>query len=274
MSRLQDALNRRLSQGGKVLIPYLVAGDPDLETTLGLMHALVQAGADVIELGMPFSDPASDGPVIQQATERALAGGTRLRDVLTLMHRFRAEDTQTPVVLMGYLNPVEIMGYAAFAEAAQQAGVDGVLLVDLPPGEAAQVSAPLRARGIDTVFLVAPTTRPERAAQIVEHCSGYLYYVSLKGVTGAALTDSRDIETHLGQVRELTRLPVVIGFGIKDPASALAMARLADGVVIGSALVAKIAELPAGQPRDSAALAQTVAVIQACRDALNTLENT
>ncbi|MEX2132250.1 MAG: tryptophan synthase subunit alpha, partial [Pseudohongiellaceae bacterium] len=182
MSRIQKVVQQRVTPGGKLLIPYLVAGDPDLQITLELMHALVQAGADIIELGMPFSDPSSDGAVIQQGSERALASGTTLAGVLALVKKFRTTNEQTAVVLMGYLNPVEIMGYEEFAQACAAAGVDGVLLVDMPPGESGRLTGLLREQQIDSVFLVAPTTSAERAAAIVARCSGYLYYVSLKGV--------------------------------------------------------------------------------------------
>ena len=269
MSRITGTIKERLSAGRKLLIPYLVAGDPELDTSLALMHALVRAGADIIELGMPFSDPSSDGPIIQLAAERALASGTGLRDVLKLVARFRQEADKTPVVLMGYLNPVEIMGYAAFAEAAARAGVDGVLLVDLPPTEAAPLASLLRARDIDTVFLVAPTTSDRRAASIVEQCSGYLYYISLKGVTGAAISDTQSIQDSMDRLRRLTSLPVVIGFGIKDAAAAAAMSQLADGVVIGSALVAKIAGLKGQGRPGEARLTEIVAVIAESRRAMD-----
>jgi len=182
MSRITPVMERLQSQQRKALIPYLVAGDPDSTTTLALMHELVRQGADIIELGMPFSDPSSDGPVIQLGAERALRGGMTLNDVLALVAGFRQQDGNTPVVLMGYLNPVEIMGYESFAEQASRAGVDGVLLVDLPVGEATAWLRASRAHGLDTVFLVAPTTPASRLDAICRHSSGYLYYVSLKGV--------------------------------------------------------------------------------------------
>ena len=186
MSRIQHCFSRLAAQGRKALIPYITAGDPDLETTFGLMRALVTQGADIIELGFPFSDPSSDGPVIQRAVERALQQNTTLRQVLELVRRFRMEDQDTPVVLIGYLNPIECLGYQAFADAAVAAGVDGVLIVDMPPEEAHDLHAILRQTPIDTIYLVAPTTSDARAETICRESSGYVYYVSLKGVTGAA----------------------------------------------------------------------------------------
>ena len=272
MSRIQQTAARAAEQGAKLLIPYLVAGDPDLACTLALMHKLVAKGADIIELGIPFSDPSSDGPVIQQGVERALASGTTLRQVLDLVAQFRQDDTDTPIVLMGYLNPVEIMGYERFAEAAAQAGVDGVLIVDMPTTESHALTPLLRQRQIDTIYLIAPTTRAERAQSITAQTSGYLYYVSLKGVTGAALTDHASVQKNIEHLRGLTNLPIVIGFGIKDAESARAMGELADGVIIGSALVSEIAKLPASAASDAQQLDATVAVIAAARDALDRLK--
>ena len=243
MRRIRETTARASESGRKLLIPYLVAGDPDLDTTLALMHDLVIRGADIIELGVPFSDPSGDGPVIQRGVERALASATSLVKVLQLVSRFRQQDALTPVVLMGYLNPVEIMGYEAFVEAAAETGVDGVLVVDMPPAEAVDLGAMLQGANIDLIFLVAPTTSPARAKLIAAQTSGYLYYVSLKGVTGAALTDYDSVQANIERLRGLTDLPIVIGFGIRDANSARAMAALSDGVVIGSALVEQIATL-------------------------------
>ena len=243
MRRIRETTARASESGRKLLIPYLVAGDPDLDTTLALMHDLVIRGADIIELGVPFSDPSGDGPVIQRGVERALASATSLVKVLQLVSRFRQQDALTPVVLMGYLNPVEIMGYEAFVEAAAETGVDGVLVVDMPPAEAVDLGAMLQGADIDLIFLVAPTTSPARARLIAAQTSGYLYYVSLKGVTGAALTDYDSVQANIERLRGLTDLPIVIGFGIRDANSARAMAALSDGVVIGSALVEQIATL-------------------------------
>lgn len=274
MSRIHSRFESLQAEGRKALIPYLAAGDPDLDTTLGLMHALVAAGADILELGVPFSDPSSDGPVIQRAVERALARGTGLRDVLTLVSRFREEDQATPIVLMGYLNPVERMGCRPFARAAAQAGVDGVLTVDMPPEEAHELLEALKGAQLDTIFLVAPTTREERARRICALSSGYVYYVSLKGVTGAAHLDVDSVARHLEQLRGYTDLPLGVGFGIKDPESAARIAAVADAVVVGSALVNRIAELKAGQGYSRAQLARHVDLIGAMRAAMDSVRET
>ncbi len=270
MSRIQHIASEASAAGRKLLIPYLVAGDPQLSITASLMHELVDQGADIIELGFPFSDPASDGPVIQQGVERALAGGASLQDTLDLVRQFRQDNQSTGIVLMGYLNPIEIMGYSQFVAAAKEAGVDGVLVVDMPPTESASLHEQLRDADIDTIYLVAPTTGQQRAAAIVQRCSGYLYYVSLKGVTGAALTDHDSVAANIAELRELTDLPIVIGFGIKDADSAQAMARHGEGIIIGSALVQKIAELGAtnGTP-DAAQLVSTCAIIGTARKAID-----
>lgn len=272
MSRLSHTTTAAAASGRKLLIPYLIAGDPELATTLRLMHELVAAGADIIELGIPFSDPSSDGPVIQQGVERALAGGTTLDQVLDLVAEFRLVDKSTPVVLMGYLNPIEIMGYEVFVEAAASAGVDGVLIVDMPATESGTLTGLLRARDIDTIYLIAPTTRAERAQAITAQTSGYLYYVSLKGVTGAALTDTESVRENIARLRQLTELPIVIGFGIKDASGAQAMAALSDGVIIGSALVTEIGKLTGQPPASVAQLSQTVAVIRQAREAIDNIK--
>lgn len=271
MSRLQSISSAAAESGKKLLIPYLIAGDPALDTTLALMHELVAQGADAIELGIPFSDPASDGPVIQQGVERALASKTTLTDTLELVRRFRERDNATGIVLMGYLNPIEIMGYGNFVSRATEVGVDGVLVVDMPPAESAGLHAQLRAAGLDTIYLVAPTTTGKRCQAIVQRCSGYLYYVSLKGVTGAALTDHQSVSENIAELRELTDLPIVIGFGIKDAASARAMAQQGDGIIIGSALVQQIAELADGETLDAETLSRICAIIGAARQAINEL---
>ncbi|MEX2335395.1 MAG: tryptophan synthase subunit alpha, partial [Pseudohongiella sp.] len=251
------------------LIPYIVAGDPDRDTTVSLMHQLVRDGADIIELGMPFSDPSSDGAVIQLGAERALRNGAGLDTVFSVVSQFRQQDNKTPVVLMGYLNPVEIMGYEAFVEQSAQAGVDGLLLVDLPVSEAESLLALTRPRDIDVVFLVAPTTTDKRIAAICQHSSGYIYYVSLKGVTGAAISDTGDIGRRVEGLRSQTDLPIMVGFGIKDNASALAMAAVSDGVIIGSALVQKIGELSDSKARDAGRIADSTALIASIRQALD-----
>ena len=223
------------------LIPFVTAGDPSPEHMVVLMHALVDAGADLIELGVPFSDPMADGPVIQHASERAIAKGVGLNEVLGWVAAFRLRDTDTPVVLMGYLNPVEIHGYARFAQEAVQAGVDGVLLVDCPLEESA-VLQPLRDAGLQQILLAAPTTAPARMLQLCELAEGFLYYVSFAGITGAAHLSTGDIAERVADIRAQAKAPVAVGFGIRDAASAVAIAGFADAVVVGSALVERLAE--------------------------------
>lgn len=243
VSRLDACFESLRAQQRKALIPFITAGDPSLEATVPVMHALVAAGADVIELGVPFSDPMADGPTIQRSSERALARGAGLRYVLQTVAAFREQDARTPVVLMGYLNPVEIHGYARFATEAVAAGVDGVLLVDLPPEEAEEANVAFDAAGLALVLLASPTTSTARAETLLGLARGYLYYVSFAGVTGASERLDHDAAgTRLAALRARASVPVVAGFGIKDAASAAAMARQADGVVVGSALVAVLAE--------------------------------
>jgi tryptophan synthase alpha chain len=240
MSRLTATFEQLAKSGRKALIPFVTAGDPQPEFTLSLMHAMVKAGVDVIELGVPFSDPMADGPVIQRASERALAHKMSLTKTLALATEFRETNQQTPVVLMGYLNPIEAMTYEGFAHAAQRADIDGVLTVDLPPEEGAQCAALLKARGIDTIFLLAPNSSDERIEKMSTIGSGYLYYVSLKGVTGAGHLNAADVENKLKQIKAITSLPVGIGFGVKDAETAKTISSLGDGVVVGSALISKI----------------------------------
>ncbi|TDK28447.1 tryptophan synthase subunit alpha [Luteimonas aestuarii] len=247
MSRLDAKFSDLRAAGRKALIPFITAGDPSLESTAPVMHALVEAGADVIELGVPFSDPMADGPTIQRSSERALARGAGLRHALQAVAMFRQGDDSTPVVLMGYLNPVEIHGAGRFAREAVAAGVDGVLLVDLPPEEADDTRALFSQHGLALVALASPTTSPERLAMLCDTAQGYLYYVSFAGVTGASdRLDAKAAGERLRQLRTTARVPVVAGFGIKDAASAAAMAVDADGVVVGSALVAALAGRDAG----------------------------
>lgn len=242
MSRIDARFARLRADGRKALIPFVTAGDPALEATLPVMHALVEAGADVIELGVAFSDPMADGPVIQRSSERALARGAGIGYVFECVRRFRERDADTPVVLMGYLNPVEIRGAERFATEAVAAGVDGVLLVDLPPEEAADFRASFDAAGLALVMLASPTTSDERARMLCADAQGYLYYVSYAGVTGADRLDAGVAGKRLQELRAGSPVPVVAGFGIKDAASAAAMAVDADGVVVGSALVAAMAD--------------------------------
>ncbi|MGH8076313.1 MAG: tryptophan synthase subunit alpha [Lysobacter sp.] len=241
MNRLDTRFATLKAQGRKALVPFITAGDPSLEATVPVMHALADAGADVIELGVPFSDPMADGPTIQRSSERALARGAGLAYVLDSVRTFRERDTVTPVVLMGYLNPIEIRGADRFGRDAVAAGVDGVLLVDLPPEEAAEFRLAFTAHGLALILLAAPTTSDARIAQLCDGAAGYLYYVSFAGVTGADRLDAGAAGDRLQAIRARSAVPVVVGFGIKDAASAVAMAREADGVVVGSALVAALA---------------------------------
>lgn len=257
MSRIQATMAALKSSGRTALIPYVTAGDPFADITPEIMQALADGGADIIELGVPFSDPMADGPVIQKACERALAQGMSLRKVLALVREFRQTDRETPLVLMGYLNPIESMGHAAFANAARDAGVDGVLTVDLPPEEAGEMAELLDKAGIAPIFLLAPTSSIERVRQTAQLARGYLYYVSLKGVTGSAALDVADVAAKLAAIRACTDLPLGVGFGIKDPPTAAAIAKIADAVVVGSTLVARMGELaddPERMRREVAAL--------------------
>lgn len=240
MSRIQNTFAALAAEQRKALIPFITAGDPDLALTLPLMNALVDGGADIIELGVPFSDPMADGPTIQRASERALANGVSIRQVIQLVARFREHDAKTPVVLMGYANPIEAMGLEHFAEQAAAAGVDGVLVVDYPPSEAVAFAAAMRARSMDPIFLIAPTTTDERIAQIGKLASGYIYYVSLKGVTGSKALDVAAVSARLPAIRRVTGLPVGVGFGIRDAHTAGEMSRAADAVVVGSRLIEEI----------------------------------
>lgn len=242
MSRLAPVFKELKRAGRSALVTYITAGDPDGSVSVPLMHALAKAGADVLELGVPFSDPTADGPVIQQACERALAAGTTLGKVLAMVKEFRRTDSHTPLVLMGYLNPMEAFGIEAFAGAAADAGVDGVITVDMPPEEAEPLAGLLKAKGVDPVFLLAPTTRGARLDRICEIASGFVYYVALKGVTGAASLDVQDVQQRLQVIRRATHLPVGVGFGVRDAQSAAKLAQFADAVVVGSAIVKRIGE--------------------------------
>ncbi|MDE2407328.1 MAG: tryptophan synthase subunit alpha [Xanthomonadaceae bacterium] len=267
MTRLQQRLDALRSAGRKALVPFVTAGDPQLAATVPVMHALVQAGADMIELGVPFSDPMADGPVIQRSSERALARGAGMAYVLDAVRAFRVHDAATPVVLMGYLNPVEIRGAAAFAADATAAGVDGMLLVDLPPEEAEEYRAAFAHHGLVLISLVSPTTPQARLQRLCEQAEGYLYYVSYAGVTGAAHLDVGDAGRHLAEVRAMAKAPVFAGFGIRDAASAASMAAHADGVVVGSALVSAMD----GSADETAAAARADAFLRPLREALDGL---
>jgi tryptophan synthase alpha chain len=241
LNRIDSRFAGLKASARKALVPFVTAGDPSLEATVPVMHALVRAGADVLELGVPFSDPMADGPVIQRSSERAIERGAGLRYVLESVAAFRRDDATTPVVLMGYLNPVEMRGAGPFARAAAAAGVDGVLLVDLPPEEAGPTRSAFNAAGLHLISLAAPTTSPERLARLAGESQGYLYYVSFAGVTGGAQLDTADVLRRAGALRARATVPVLVGFGIRDAASAAALAPAADGVVVGSALVDALA---------------------------------
>ena len=240
MSRIKSAFERLNGEGRKALIPFITAGDPDVALTLPLMHTLVEAGADIIELGVPFSDPMADGPTIQRASERALAKGMTLRKVLALVIAFRATNAKTPIVLMGYANPIEAMGLEKFAITASQAGVDGVLIVDYPPEEAAAFGAAMKVHGMDPIFLLAPTSTATRIEQVAGIASGYVYYVSLAGVTGSGALNVEAVAERLPLIRQKTGLPVGVGFGIRDAATAARIAGIADAVVVGSRIIEEI----------------------------------
>ncbi|MEP6608412.1 MAG: tryptophan synthase subunit alpha [Burkholderiaceae bacterium] len=264
MSRIAARFSDLRARGRKGLIPYICAGDPTPEITVPLLHALARAGADVIELGVPFSDPMADGPVIQRAAERAIRNGVGLKATISMVADFRRSDDATPVVLMGYANPIERMGRSEFAKAARAAGVDGVLIVDYPPEEALECSTALRADAIDAIFLLAPTTTDARIAAVAKQASGYLYYVSLRGTTGAAHIDIASVAARLPAIRRHTSLPVCVGFGIRDAASAQAVARVADAVVIGSRIIEELEAAPVGH--EVQAMENFVAAIRAAID--------
>ena len=265
MDRIRTKFETLRSSHRKALIPFITAGDPSLEATVPVMHALVEAGADIIELGVPFSDPMADGPTIQRSSELALRRGAGLRYVLQAVAEFRKHDAGTPVVLMGYLNPIEIHGNQRFADEAVQAGVDGVLLVDLPPEEAAETRAIFTRAGLALIALASPTTTTERMDMLCDAAQGYLYYVSFAGVTGAGHLDTHAAGERLRGLRQRAQVPVVAGFGIKDAASAAAMAVEADGVVVGSALVAALAQATGTQD----AVSRAAAFLAPLRAALN-----
>ena len=253
MNRIDATFARLRTAGRTALIPYITAGDPSPAATLPILHALTAAGADVIELGVPFSDPMADGPVIQRASERALAQGVSLNDVLAMVAGFRRHDATTPVVLMGYANPIESMGVDAFADRAQASGVDGVIVVDYPPEEAGEFATLLGARGLAPIFLLSPTTPAARILAVGKLARGYVYYVSLRGVTGAGHIDIGDVIAKLAEIRRHIVLPVGVGFGIRDAASAQAIAAHADAVVVGSRIIQEIEAGPADQAATRAA---------------------
>jgi tryptophan synthase alpha chain len=266
MSRIAARFEALRAQRRKALIPYITAGDPSRELTVPLLHALVEAGADVLELGVPFSDPMADGPVVQRSGERALKNGVSLQDVLSLARTFREKDQQTPLVLMGYANPIEAMGANRFVREARAAGVDGVIVVDYPPEECAEFAALAKKNGIDPIFLLAPTSTDERIREVAAVASGYLYYVSLKGITGAGHLDIADVAAHLPRLRAASKLPIGVGFGVRDAASARRLAEIADAVVIGSRLIQEIES--AGPEQAPARVKSFLAPIRQAIDAL------
>ena len=268
MSRIDTTLSQLKAQGRKALIPFVTAGFPFADSTPSLMHAMAAAGADIIELGVPFSDPSADGPVIQKAGDRALAYGIGLTQVLAMVREFRQANTHTPVVLMGYANPIERYnqkhGTDSFIRDASNAGVDGVLVVDYPPEECAEFASKLRAHNMDLIFLLAPTSTDERMQQVAQVASGYVYYVSLKGVTGSGALDTAAVEAMLPRIRQHVKVPVGVGFGIRDAATAKAIGRVADAVVIGSRIIQLLESAPKGQE-----IAEVQHFLQEVRSALD-----
>jgi len=266
MSRISKCFENLKAANKKALIPYITAGDPEPGDTVPLAHALVKSGASILELGVPFSDPMADGPIIQRASERALAHHVSLHHVLDMVREFRKQDQETPIVLMGYLNPVEVMGYDHFAKAAAEAGVDGVLTVDMPPEEAEALSQALVDNNIDPIYLLAPTTDEARIKKICDAARGYVYYVSLKGVTGAATLDVAAVSDKISQIRKITQLPIGVGFGIKDASTAAAIAEIADAVVVGSALIKLIEQQMSNRAN---MIEQVVALVASMRKAMD-----
>lgn len=242
MSRITATFESLKASNTTALVPYIMCGDPDFGTTVKLMHALVESGVNMIELGVPFSDPMADGPVIQAAAERVLVNHVSLTDVIDVVAKFRETDTETPVILMGYLNPIEVMGYAKFADKASAAGVDGALTVDIPPEEGAEYTQLLKAKGIDPIYLLAPTSDDSRIASIADVAGGFVYYVSLKGVTGAATIDIDSVVEKLDQIRQQITIPVGVGFGISDAETAAKLSKVSEAIIVGSAIVKRMAE--------------------------------
>ena len=243
MNRLQATFERLRNDNEKGLITFITAGDPDLDTSLSALHELKSAGADVLEVGVPFTDPEADGPSIQRSSERALLNDVTLCSTMDMVTQFREKDQETPIVLMGYLNPILALGYQRFAELAAESGVDGFIVVNLPPEDAVELQSHLKPAGIDLIFLVAPTTSNERVQLLAASGSGFLYYVSIKGITGAYHIDIADVDAHVSPIKQVSKLPVAVGFGIKTPDAAAAVAQVADAVVVGSVLVDLMANL-------------------------------
>ncbi len=271
-TRIETTFESLKAQNKKALIPYIMAGDPYPLVTVDLMHKLVAHGADIIEVGLPFSDPMADGPVIAHAAERALAAGTSTRDAIEMVREFRKTNTTTPVLVMGYLNPVEIIGYDAFSDLCADAGVDAILMVDLPPKEAGNFPKQLTARTdnpMNQIFLLSPTTEAAHRAKVIEDCSGFIYYVSLKGVTGSASLDVAAVSEQVQKIKAETDIPVCVGFGIRDGASAKALGAVADGVIVGSELVKNFANIDASDEQAvAAAIDQLLAKMDELKSAL------
>ena len=267
MSRLQSTFEALKAVQKTALIPFVTAGDPNPSVTVGLLHDMVAAGANILELGVPFSDPMAEGPVIQAACERALEHNVSLTDVLGMIKEFRSKDADTPIVLMGYLNPVEVMGYEAFADAASEAGADGLILVDLPPEEGHELIVALKQKQIDPIFLLAPTSTDQRIEMICNQASGFVYYVSLKGVTGAANLDVDSVVKKVTQIRSHTSIPVGVGFGIRDAQSAAQVAAVADAVVVGSAVVKRVEENATNPEKISQEICSLLTSMRAAMDA-------
>ncbi|SCX09016.1 tryptophan synthase, alpha chain [Nitrosomonas eutropha] len=268
MNRIESVFSRLKSQDKAALIPFITAGDPDSATTVALMHQLTRSGVDLIELGVPFSDPMADGPTIQRSSERALKHRISLKDVLAMVAQFRKMNQSTPVVLMGYANPIETMGYKRFVEEASHSGVDGVLVVDYPPEESAEWVRHLKDQGIDPIFLLSPTTPESRIKHVAELAKGYVYYVSLKGVTGASHLDLQDVSSKLSQLRAHIRIPIGVGFGIRDEQTARSIAERADAVVIGSRIVEEIEHSQAAD-----LLSNVGALVESLRHAIDARSN-
>ena len=270
-TRIETTFESLKAQNKKALIPYIMAGDPYPLVTVDLMHKLVAHGADIIEVGLPFSDPMADGPVIAHAAERALAAGTSTRDAIEMVREFRKTNTTTPVLVMGYLNPVEIIGYDVFSDLCADAGVDAILMVDLPPKEAGDFPKKLTARTdnpMNQIFLLSPTTEAARRAKVIEDCSGFIYYVSLKGVTGSASLDVAAVSEQVQKIKAETDIPVCVGFGIRDGASAKALGAVADGVIVGSELVRHFADVGDDKEKIDDAIAAILAKMDELRAAI------
>lgn len=270
-TRIETTFGALKQQNKKALIPYIMAGDPNPNVTVELLHDLVAHGADIIEVGLPFSDPMADGETIALAGERALAGGTSTRQALAIVKQFRATNQHTPVLVMGYLNPVEILGYDNFIALCQEAGVDGVLMVDLPPQEAGNFTQKLANSQMNEIFLLAPTTLPQRRQQVLQHGGGFIYYVSVKGVTGSKALDTAEVGTQVQQIKAQTALPVCVGFGIRDGESAKAIGQYADGVIVGSELVRQFADVDDNADQIAAAKQRVLAKMDELRQALDSL---